>query len=258
MYPRKLLLSVAVAIFLCASPFLASAAEDPKDSKPDPNNRTHWENAGFKSGWTDIKDTGVINFSEKETPAGVSTFRYSRNYGGINLKPLPAIAVPFGLILDDAPIDDAFLVGLGRFQKLRSLCLRYGTITETGIKEIAQVKELKHLEISRLGSRANVKDSDQTKDLNDAIKHLTGLTKLESLNMSETRIQDDGLKNLSKMKSLRQLNLRDTKITDQSLDALKELEALNVLDISGTNITSDGLENLKKSLPKATIRFDKN
>jgi hypothetical protein len=232
------------------------SGQDVKEAKPNSKDQAEWVKAGFKAGWMGVKDAGNTVFDEKQMAGGLPSFRYSRYYKGLNLTTLPVITVPFGLFLDDSPIDDVFLEGLARFQQVRFLCLRFGPVTDTGMKEIAKLKDLTHLELSSLGNRANVEDSAQTKNFNDGIKQLASLTKLKVLNLSETRIGDDGVKHLAKMKQLQVLNLRATKITNVGLDALMGLTELTTLDLRDTEITKDGVERLKKALPKATILFD--
>ncbi|MBX9680508.1 MAG: hypothetical protein K2X38_17260 [Gemmataceae bacterium] len=255
LWKRIRAMAFVVLLGAALSPLIQSS-QDVKDAKPNPKDQAEWVSAGFKFGWMSFSDAGKTSFDEKQV-GGLLSFRYSRHCNGLDLTTLPMIAVPFGLFLDDAPIDDMFLQGLARFQQVRFLCLRFGPITDTGMKEIAKLKDLTHLEVSRIGNRANVEDAAQAKDFNDGIKHFADLTKLVVLNLSETRIGNDGINHLAKMKKLRVLNLRATKIADAGLEALTGLTELTTLDVRDTEITKDGVERLRKALPKVKILFEK-
>jgi hypothetical protein len=233
-------------------------SQNAKVEKPNPKDEAEWTKAGFKAGWMEVKGADNAVFTEQEKTHGLPSFRYSRHYKRLDLTTPPVIAVPFGLFLDDSPIDDAFLEGLSRFQQMRMLCIRFGPVSGAGMREIANIKDLTHLEISSIGNRANVEESIQNKDFNDGVKNLTGLTKVAVLNLSETRIGDDGVKHLAKMKQLRILNLRATKVTNAGLDALAGLTELTTLDVRDTEITMDGVKRFKKALPNAIIHFKKD
>ncbi len=68
-----------------------------------------------------------------------------------------------------------------------------------------------------------------------------------------TRITDDGLQYLSGLKKLQILDLGETEITDAGLRHLRGLAALKHLNLADTKVTAEGVEMLKKSLPKVEI-----
>jgi len=96
---------------------------------------------------------------------------------------------------------------------------------------------------------------------NDDLRHLKGLTSLESLTLVDVylifdrslpwelelrgRITDAGLEHVKKLTSLTTLALRLTKITDAGLVHLMEMKSLTTLDLNGTQITAASLEQLK-------------
>jgi WD40 repeat protein len=82
-----------------------------------------------------------------------------------------------------------------------------------------------------------------------------GLTRLDSLNLSEFRVRDAELKHLKELTALQSLDLSKTPVTDAGLKHLKELNTLQSLDLSGTKVTSAGVRKLRKALPRCSIRF---
>ena len=76
------------------------------------------------------------------------------------------------------------------------------------------------------------------------VAHLSALTSLEDLDLSETRVTDAGLEHLSTLTSLRILNLSGTLVTDAGLEYLSTLTSIQDLNLSGTLVTDAGLEHL--------------
>jgi hypothetical protein len=84
---------------------------------------------------------------------------------------------------------------------------------------------------------------------------LEGLTRLDSLNLSELRVTDAELEHLKGLTALQSLDLADTPVTDAGLEHLKGLTTLQTLDLSGTMVTDGGVRKLRKALPHCLIRF---
>lgn len=218
-------------------------------AKPEANAEVVWVKAGFKLGRITITDAGDMVFS-KLAKGGLLAFRYSRTYDSLNLAALPPIQSPFGLFLDDSPIDDNFLRGLEKVGQVQSLCIRYGPVTDVGMKTISKLKTLIHLEIS------NVADDVSPASFNKGIAHLARLTDLKTLNLSWTGVADEAMNPLGDMKRLRTLNLRATRLTDIGLIPLARLSGLAVLDLRETHVTRGGLSRLKRALPKLRVLRD--
>lgn len=95
-------------------------------------------------------------------------------------------------------------------------------------------------------------------DITDSgLKNISQLKELRTLDLSDTKVTDSGIKSLSALKYLKDLNLqrlanRDS-ITDLSVGTLKQLTNLDQLNLIGTGITKAGLQELQKALPNCKI-----
>ena len=107
------------------------------------------------------------------------------------------------------------------------------------VKHVSQIPDASFA-ITRidLGSRHSLSNQD--------LEKLEGLSDLEELNLSYTRITDAGLKSLKGLPKLSRLYLAETKITDASLAELSRFENLASLDLSGTKITDKNVGELAK------------
>lgn len=84
---------------------------------------------------------------------------------------------------------------------------------------------------------------------NSGLQKLTKLTKLQSLELSGSRITSEGLAAvLPAWKNLRQLSLWNVEGLDDAIAGpLAELEHLEMLDLSRTPLTDEGLRELANS-----------
>jgi uncharacterized protein YjbI with pentapeptide repeats len=96
------------------------------------------------------------------------------------------------------------------------------------------------------GSVAVVGISFAGTEVSDAwLRHLKGMSQLQSLDLQSTCVTDTGLSHLEGMTQLRQLSLNDTQITDGGLEHVKGLTQLRRLSLDTTQITDAGLEHIK-------------
>ncbi len=86
--------------------------------------------------------------------------------------------------------------------------------------------------------------------LAEAVK---GLTKLESLDLYDTKVTDAGLVHLKGLTNLETLDLAFTKVTGAGLVHLKGLTNLETLWLTGTKVTDAGVASLKEALPNCAI-----
>jgi hypothetical protein len=85
------------------------------------------------------------------------------------------------------------------------------------------------------------------------LSHLTGLSKLKVLYLSDTGITNDGLVHLHGLNRLQTLYLSGTKITNGGLMYLKEFPRLRSLYIFNTAVSDAGVAKLQKALPNCRI-----
>ena len=82
---------------------------------------------------------------------------------------------------------------------------------------------------------------------------LKGLTKLEVLDLANTKITDAGLVHLKGLTKLEGLNLWGTQVTDAGLEHLKGFSNLEEVYLSGTQVTDARVQSLREALPDCKI-----
>jgi serine/threonine protein kinase/WD40 repeat protein len=137
---------------------------------------------------------------------------------------------------------------------------------------LVNLRGLSELKVLQLNDNLSVGD--------DAMPHLQGLTNLEHLQLSSTRVTGAGLahlKNLTKMKELildgggnrtggpahftgmkqlQRLELGHNNVTDADIAHLAGLDKLTHLGLLYTKVTAAGVEKLAKALPGCKIIWD--
>lgn len=83
------------------------------------------------------------------------------------------------------------------------------------------------------------------KTTDDDLTQLLGLTKLEALSLTSTKVTDAGVERLRGLTGLRTLNLSYTKVTDVGVAHLTVMAGLQTLDLGGTQVTNAGLAHLR-------------
>src|SRR5262245_45679699 len=126
-----------------------------------------WVKAGAKSGWIGLNEFYYPSFRMGEVGKSgeVPGFRFEE-WKPMQLNQLPVPKQPFGLFLIFAPL------------------------TDSGLKELAAMKELHTLDLT------------QTKITDAGLKELGALKGLQTLNLTNTRVTDIGLKELAQLKDL--------------------------------------------------------
>ena len=112
---------------------------------------------------------------------------------------------------------------------------------------LANLTGLKTLQISGVG-------------IDDGIRHISGLTNLEYLNIicrGEKKITDEALKHLASMDRLYRLYIKDGHFTDKALDYLDELPSLSWLELtSDFAFSTKAIRDFQKKNPNVTkLRF---
>ncbi|MEE3371254.1 MAG: hypothetical protein VX346_18110 [Planctomycetota bacterium] len=148
-------------------------------------------------------------------------------------------------------VTDAGLVHLQELKGLRYLSLPSQT-TDEGLEHLQALPQLQSLHLSN------------AKINGDGLVYLRGMRKLTTLNLSYSRVTDEGLVHVKRLRNLEILNLKGTSITDAGLVHLGGLKRLKmiILNKSVNRITAGGIARPKQKLPKcatanqlATHRF---
>lgn len=82
--------------------------------------------------------------------------------------------------------------------------------------------------------------------------------KVQSLNLSRTKISDAGLKDIARLTSLKSLDLSFTEITDAGIAHLAEMAQLSHLLLNDTMLTEAGLARLEKLVNLKTLDLSRN
>ena len=96
-------------------------------------------------------------------------------------------------------------------------------------------------------------DLDNTKLVDDDLKHVQGFKKLRILSLQENPITDAGLKHIKGLTTLENLALTKTKVTGKGLDSIAGMTKLQTLNLSHCNIGDEGLKNLVKMSDLETL-----
>jgi hypothetical protein len=161
-----------------------------------------------------------------------SPSRGSAGAGANPLEPLTRLRDVESVNLTDAlQIQDDQLSVLSRLLGLRSLLL--GTSGEPWIAQLGP---------SPRGD--------------EALGHLAGLTMLDTLDLSGSRVTDDGLKQLLPLTRLGDLALGDTQISDVAIPTFLALKSLQNLDLSRTKVTKAGLDTLMRQRPDIYVQHE--
>lgn len=137
------------------------------------------------------------------------------------------------IILQDSSLSDTSIKEIANMSRLQKLNINGTPVGDEGFAQLTKLNSLWQLQ----AGQTNVGDN--------GISHLLNLPRLRELNLNSTKITDEGVAKLSQIKTLRKLCLVGNQIGDQSLRSLSNLPYLQELDMDGTNITNDGLKWLK-------------
>ena len=135
-------------------------------------------------------------------------------------------------------IDDNVLANITELANLRALSLEQSKISVAGFEHIAKLTNLQEL---MLYGATGVTDA--------CLEKIQGLTKLQRLELRETRVTSLGLSYLKEMKDLKRLDVNTTTVGNEGLEHIHGLSNLEDLDLQGTRIDDAGVVNLE-GLPK--------
>lgn len=162
---------------------------------------------------------------------------------GAGLAPLAELALEE---LDLSATDVGDDAPLERFAQLRRLSLR-----DTRISDLTPARKL-----SGLG-RLEWLDLARTRISNVGIEQLAKLTALRHLDLAYAELDDAGLGSLAGLVQLESLVVDSTHLTDAAVPVLSRFPRLRRIDLYHSLVTADGLGKLRVALPGATIIWDK-
>jgi len=126
------------------------------------------------------------------------------------------------------------LVALRALPHLRSLSMGSNpALSDDGLKYISGLKKLEYLDLGNTGIT------------DEGLKHLSGLEKLSFLNVVRCRIDGSGLRHLRHL-PLQGLNLNWTQLADANVENLGVMKRLESLHIKDTPITDQALFHIRE------------
>ncbi|MFC1758423.1 carboxypeptidase regulatory-like domain-containing protein [Planctomycetota bacterium] len=140
------------------------------------------------------------------------------------------------LLLYREQATDAGLANLRGMDSLEEIWIwDASAVTDAGAAHLAQLKNLRTIHLG------NSKITDE------ALRHFSGLPKIEKLSLQKNHFTNDGLENLQKSTQLKELWLgRGTnEITDDGLRYLAGLTNLEILGLQSSKVTDAGLLHLR-------------
>ncbi|HEY2882816.1 MAG TPA: leucine-rich repeat domain-containing protein [Pirellulales bacterium] len=163
------------------------------------------------------------------------------------------------LYANDSSLTDAGLKPLANFKRLEWLDLRDSPgITDAGMQNAAGLTHLQGLLLTRLNigdaGLANFKDCKHLDNVDLGMTHVTGAglaslansIDMRTLNCWANPIDDAGFAHLKSMIHMRGLCVGFASITDAGLETVAGMNQLETLNIRGSKITDAGLKTLAK------------
>jgi hypothetical protein len=172
-------------------------------------------------------------------------------------------------IYNNTAITDAGMVQLREFPHLQLVSLLEAPVSDAGLENLQELKELKDIRIWALEYKGHITDAGlahlkgltQLMHLSlfghqiegDGLENLKGMSRLESIYLQYNKITDAGIAHLKGLKNLKKLTFTDDRITDAGLKDLKQMNQLEEFSFSSDLVTDAGIKDLQKALPKLKI-----
>jgi len=201
--------------------------------------------------------TGAVATAQTKAPepAGANSYAAAvqriEARGGFVVRDKDGTITEASLARTWATDEDMFYVA--QIKTLKKLDLSFSLVTDKGIKELEELRQLEDLNLETVESltdasmnyvkniptlrRLNVRGVDITDVGMPAISQMTGL---RSLNLSHTMLEDVGLENLPALTELEELYLGGDMITGINLNFLKLLPKLKKLSLDGVQRRNAG------------------
>ena len=85
------------------------------------------------------------------------------------------------------------------------------------------------------------------------LEHLKGLTRLQSLNLAETKVTDAGLEHLKGLTHLQSLDLMSNQGDRRWAETSQRIDQTPIAKPGTTKVTDAGVKGLQKALPNCKI-----
>jgi internalin A len=157
-----------------------------------------------------------------------------------DLTRIPDLPFLFAMDLGHTKVTDTGLKELARLKNLSGLQVEGTEITGAGLEECANLKHL-----SSLFLRSKVNDV--------GTKGIAKLADLANLDISGAQVTDLGMKELARLTKLSSLHVGFTNMTDAGLKELSSLKNLKWLNVAFTKVTNAGVEEFQKTNPGCRI-----
>ncbi len=171
------------------------------------------------------------------------------------------------LSLSGPAVTDNTLATVARMKNLQAIDLTDTSITDDGLKHLQGLTDLRHLHLRGNGgitdagmwslrplTRLESLDLSATKISDAGLANLGVFSQLRSLSASGTRITDAGLPTIAAWTQLEALTLSNTKVSDRGIFLLAPLANLGSLSLDGTEVTREGANALQRGLLNCYIR----
>lgn len=172
--------------------------------------------------------------------------------GGDDISALDELGPIQTLTLSSPILTDATLERVGKFTSLQQLIIQNGRFTKVGFSKLADLRDLRTLNISGL---AHISDLGESLKFLSSISQLylqaldlskTDLTPLQDLplrylTISQCRLRDDGLAFVKNIASLQSANISNTPLSTENLAALGKAPALSNLNLRQVPLTKENL-----------------
>jgi Leucine-rich repeat (LRR) protein len=144
-----------------------------------------------------------------------------------------------------SPLSAAGFENIGAITNLRDLYFNQVDVRDRNLSDLRNLTGLTRLTL----------DYNQSKITDAGLVHLSGMTRLEWLDLTGCKITGGGLASLQDMKQLKRLCLGWTRVDDRGLEIIAGFLRLEHLELHQTKITDAGLVHLRglKNLRKLSV-----
>ncbi len=189
---------------------------------------------------------------------GVDDLQWIADAGGTAVR--DAAGRVTGLDFRASWVTDADMRKVARFPALTSLNLSLSRVTDQGMQELRNLKDVVELDlrfaeyvtdegVSAIKNWKKLKSLDLhgTKASDTSLDHIAGIVSLETLDVGSVMLTDVGLERLTVLSNLKALTIGGNELGDAGLQALRQMPGLQFLDLSGRQGTDSNVWSVNMS-----------